>query len=194
MARFDVFISHDTVDYQLALKVHDILDKIGFNPYIYELYPQYRKTIPEGIRDAMKSCSACLVLLTFSSIQSIWVHQELGLAYGLPRIIIPVLQIGVEFEVKGFVEMVSHIDYDPNNPDNLAYSIIWALRNEVFGHNARPGLRLRCPNGHESRDYKLPSTDEINEILKVPQQAFTYNCTKCNIEILVSPYTFEEVL
>jgi len=195
MAQFDVFISHDTRDLQLASRLYDVLDKVGMQPYIYELYPQYRRSIPEAIRDVMKSCSACLVLLTSSGIQSFWVHQELGLAYGRERIIIPVVELGIDFRVKGFVQMVSQVNYDPIDFDTLAYDVIWALRSEMFGHDARPGLRLRCPNGHESKDYGLPSTDEINKILKVvPQHVFVFNCTKCNAEIKVSPYTFEEIL
>lgn len=202
MGAFDVFISHDTRDYELALSIHDILYKVGMRPYIYELYPQYRTTIPEGIRDVMKASSVCLVLLTSHGIQSLWVHQELGLAFGYKKIIVPAVETGIDFTQKGFVQLVSHIEYHPGDCDRFAYSVIWALRNEVFGHNPRPVLRLVCANGHEHEKYNLPSTEEINKALDQPEESshepaletqLLYECSKCGTEIRVSPWTFQEL-
>lgn len=192
MADFEVFISHDTRDYEVVKRLHDILWKTEMRPYIFELYPQYRRSIPEGIRCVMKNCSACLVVLTSFGIESPWVHQELGLAYGCERIIIPILEHGIEFKAKGFVELFGHIDYNPQNFDWLVCHVIYALRQEVFGHQERAGLALRCPNGHESREYLFPSTDEINKKIDA-SKPFIYGCTQCGVEIGVSPWTFEEL-
>ena len=194
---FDVFISHDTSDYELALRIHDTLHKVGITAYIYELYPQYRKDISTAICDVLKTCKACLCLLTYNGVQSFWVHQELGAAYAFNRIIIPAVQSGVDYKVKGFVQFKPHINYDPANLEKFTYDVIWALRNEVFGHEARLGLRLRCPNGHESK-YTLPSTNEINNIIQTPIQpgyrsCFVFECNTCKLQIKVSPWTFEEI-
>ena len=195
---FDVFISHDTSDYELALRIHDTLCKVGISAYIYELYPQYRKDISTSIRDVLINRKVCLCLLTYNGIQSFWVHQELGAAYAFDRVIIPTVQWGVDYKVKGFVQFRPHINYDPMNIERLTYDVIWALRNEVFGHEPRPTLRLRCPNGHESNKYRLPSTDEINEIIETPVQPgfmsyFIIECETCRTQIKVSPWTFEEL-
>jgi hypothetical protein len=210
MAQFDVFISHDTRDSQMATWLHDILNRVGFAPYVYELYPQYRKPIPEAIRETMQMCSVCLVLLTENGIGSLWVHQELGLAYGYKKIIITALQGGVAFSSKGFMELVPHVKYDASNKNIFAYETIFALRAEAFGHGRRPGLKLQCPQKHKGV-YTLPSTDEINEAIKeLPtkpltwgpawgpaasstQQVFVFNCSQCSVPINVSPWTFEEL-
>ncbi len=195
---FDVFISHDTADYELALRIHDTLHKVGISAYIYELYPQYRKDISIAIRDVLKTCKVCLCLLTHNGIQSFWVHQELGAAYAFNRVIIPTVQLGIDYKVKGFVQFKPHINYDPANLERFTYDVIWALRNEVFGHEPRLGLRLRCPNGHESDRYLLPSTEQINEIIQKPTgpgsiNCFVIQCNACGLQIKVSPWTFEEI-
>ncbi|MCK4354661.1 MAG: toll/interleukin-1 receptor domain-containing protein [Dehalococcoidia bacterium] len=192
---FEVFISHDTADYNLALQIHDTVHKIGKSAYIYELYRQYHKDIGPAILDILrsKSCHACLCLLTYNGVKSPWVHQELGAAYALNKIIIPVVELGIDYKAKGFVQFRQHIDYDPADPKGFICDVIWALRNEVFGHNPWTGLTLRCPNGHQSNNYVVPSTEEINEFIKLDCD-LPFKCTTCGIEIKVSPWTFEEII
>lgn len=194
---FDVFISHDTSNYELALRVHNILKKVGISAYIYELYPQYQNEISVTILAVLKGCKACLCLLTVEGIQSFWVHQELGAAYAFTRVIIPVVQTGVDYKMKGFVQFKPHINYAPSNLERLSYDIIWALRNEVFGHGSRFGLQLKCPMGHENK-YLLPSTEDINRVIQAPVAAgsvscFDFECRTCKTKIKVSPWTFEEI-
>ncbi|MDA8335093.1 MAG: toll/interleukin-1 receptor domain-containing protein [Peptococcaceae bacterium] len=191
MAPFKVFLSHDHRDEQLALYVHNILDKVGMSPYTYEVNRQYRQSLPESIREVIKSSSACLALLTLNGVRSSWVHQEIGLAFGHNKIIIAALEQGVDFSDKGFVQPIPHIVYAPYNIDGFCYEMVYALRNEVFGHNERDGLRLICPNGHESRQYRLPATEIVNTFVEA-QHFIPFRCTTCNTEILVSPWTFEE--
>ena len=192
MARFAVFISHDSKDYEVSERLHNVLWKMKMLPYMYELYPQYRKSIPEGIRYVIRNCSVCLAFLTSFGVESPWVHQELGLAYGYNRIIIPIMERGIEFKRKGFVEFYDHIDYDPHNFDGLACHVIYALREEAFGHEESACLILRCPDGHLSDGYVLPDTGQVNEQIRV-KQPFTYPCRQCNTQIEVSPWTFEEL-
>ncbi len=191
MTEFEVFLSHDHHDAKLVKRVHDILSKIGVPTYMYELYPVYRTTIPDKIRDTMKSCSICLVFLTSYGVQSLWVHQELGLAFGQNITIIPVVENGVDIKKKGFIELIPQINYNLHDFDSLAYSIIYALRTEILGHEERYSLKLRCPKGHERSDYKLPSTEDINACTGA-QQMYVYDCPDCGSKIRVSPWTFEE--
>ena len=94
----------------------------------------------------------------------------MGVAYTLDKIIIPVVEFGVDYKEKGFVQFRQHIDYDPGNRERFAYDVIFSLRNEVFGHNSWTGLALRCPNGHENNNYVVPSTEEINKVIETPVQ------------------------
>jgi hypothetical protein len=41
---FQVFISHDTRDFALALRLFNILSRIHARPYLYELFPDTGKT------------------------------------------------------------------------------------------------------------------------------------------------------
>ena len=198
---FEVFISHDTADYDLALQIHNTVHKIGKTAYIYELYRQHQKDIGPAILDILrsKSCRACLCLLTYNGVKSPWVHQELGAAYALNKIIIPIVELGVDYRAKGFAQFRQHIDYEPGNRERFAYDVIFSLRNEVFGHNSWTGLALRCPNGHENNNYVVSSTEEINKAIETPVQLgyenyLVFKCITCEIEITVSPWTFEEIV
>lgn len=78
---------------------------------MYELYPNYRVDIPTGIRDVMQHCTMCITFLTRYGINSQWVQQEIGVAYAFDRIIVPVVEVGVEYS--GFVEMICLSAYGP---------------------------------------------------------------------------------
>lgn len=188
-ATFQVFISHDTRDYEIASKVFAILERIGANPYMYELFPEYRKDIPLAIRDLLRVCPVCLCFLTYNGIDSQWVHQELGAAYAFNKVIIPIIEAGVEY--KGFVQFRPRLPYNLMNWERFAYDIIWAIRQELLGHRARAGLRLKCQKGHEN-NYLLPSTDDVNSAIEA-NNVFAFRCQTCSLEIRVSPWTFEEV-
>lgn len=145
----------------------------------------------------MRSCKLCLCLLTYSGIRSQWVHQELGAAYALERIIIPCIEVGVNYT--GFIQFRPRIEYDPMNFEWFAYRVIWAIRDELLVHEPIP-FTLSCPSGHKA-EYLAPSTDEINQLIERNQElrqygqqsAQRYNCSQCGAQILVSPWTLEEI-
>jgi hypothetical protein len=185
---FKVFLSHSENDYELVLRVWDILFRLNTGPYMHELYPDYRSDIPTGIRDVLRNCSICITFLTKDGINSQWVQQELGIAYAFNRIIVPVLETGVEY--KGFVQMIRQISYNPNNPDLMIYQVIYAVRTHVIGYEAiRGGLTLTCPSGHE-HDYDLPSNIETNKVIDA-HNTLSCKCATCGVEIEVNPTTLE---
>lgn len=185
---FKVFLSHAETDYQLVYRIWSILSRLKVASYMHELYPDYRRDIPTGIRDVLRSCVMCITFLTNEGINSQWVQQELGIAYALNRVIVPVIEIGVEY--KGFVQMVRRISYNPGDPDLMIYQVIYAVRTHVIGHDViRGGLALTCPNAHE-HDYDLPSNREINQAINVGN-VFFFKCMTCGIDIQLNPKTLE---
>ncbi len=188
--KFKVFLSHAEEDKQLVLRIWSILSRIKADPYMHELYPDYRQDIPTGIRDVLRGCVICVSFLTRQGINSQWVQQELGIAYAFDRIIVPVLEVGLGY--KGFVQMITRIAYQPANPDDMIYNVIYAVRTHVIGQNAVPsGIALTCANGHQ-HDYALSSVSEVNHAIKA-KKIFFYNCQTCKEKIKVSPITLEEI-
>jgi hypothetical protein len=186
---FKVFLSHDTRDEDICSKVFHVLRKICAHPYMYERFPQYQKDISQDIRDVLKICPLCLCFLTYNGITSQWVHQELGAAYAFDRVIVPIIEDGVGY--KGFVQFRPHVKYNPTNWESFAYDIIFAVRQELLGHDEGGEVHLQCKKGHED-SYALPSTEEVNGAIKA-NTVFVFWCSTCNSQICVSPWTFEEV-
>ena len=193
---FKVFLSHAEEDYDLVFRIFDILFRLKASPYMHESYPDYRRDIPTGIRDVLRGCTMCVAFLTKDGINSQWVQQELGVAYAFERIIVPVIETGVEY--KGFVQMVTKIPYEQGNPDLVIYDVIYAVRKYVVGHN-EVLISLTCANNHK-HDYSLPSTDAINTLLnRSPnwlnwlglRRCLGYKCPMCGVDISVNPETLE---
>lgn len=189
-SEFQVFISHDTRDQVLATRLFNILNRCGAYPYIYELFPQYRQDIHLRIQEVLGKCKLFICLLTYNGIQSQWVHQELGAAYALERIIIPCVEFGVNYI--GFVQLRQRIDYYPMNFDNFAYQLIYAIRQELLGHDEIFPFTLTCPNGHRESAYPLPTTDYINDTIE-KHMILAYTCERCGTQFGVSPWTLEEI-
>ena len=190
---FQVFLSHAEEDRKLVHRVWSILHSLKVRSYMHERYPNYGQDIPTGIRDVLKNknCVMCITFLTRDGINSQWVQQELGIAYAFDRIIVPVIQKGVEY--KGFVQMVTKIPYQPRTPDGMIHSVIYAVRSHVIKTYGavKDGLALTCPSDHEN-DYTLPSNLQINHAIKAGK-VFVFKCLKCGAEIRVSPRTLEIV-
>ena len=190
-SQFRVFLSHAEKDRKLVYRVWSILHRLKVLSYMHERYPNYGRDIPTGIRDVLKSknCMMCITFLTREGIRSQWVQQELGVAYAFNRIIVPVVQKGVEY--KGFVQMVGRIPYQPRSPDSMIHSIIYAVRGhviETYGA-VKNGLALTCPSNHE-HDYTLPSNGHINRLIKA-HKVFVFTCPMCKAKMRVSPQTLE---
>ena len=181
-----VFLSYAEEDYQLVHRVWDILSRLQASPYMYKLYPDYHQDIPTGIRDLLRNCVMCITFLTKEGINSQWVQQELGVAYAFGRIIVPVVETGVEN--KGFVQMVSRIFYDPRDEEQMIYDVIYAVRTHLLGHNEIP-ISLICANHHE-HDYTLVSTEDLNKAICI-SNAYVGKCKTCGVDIEIDPKTLE---
>ena len=183
---FQVFLSHAETDYQLVYRVWGILSRLKATPYMHELYPDYCQDIPTAIRDVLRGCAMCMTFLTEAGINSQWVQQELGIAYAFNKVIVPVIESGVKY--KGFVQMIRRIPYEPADPDQVIYDVIYAVRTHLLGHNEIP-VSLICANHHE-HDYILPSTHDLNKTISIGY-IYPFTCQTCGIDIELNPKTLE---
>lgn len=183
---FKVFLSHAEEDYQLVYRVWHILSRLKATPYMHELYPDYRRDIPTGIRDVLQHCVMCITFLTRAGIDSQWVQQELGIAYAFSRIIVPVIETRVKY--KGFVQMIRRIPYNPGEPDSMVYEVIYAVRTNLLGHD-QIIISLTCANHHE-HNYTLASTHDLNTAIRI-DRIHVFKCVTCGIDIELNPKTLE---
>ncbi len=188
---FDVFLSHDSRDYDLTYRVWGILSYLGIAAYMYEVYPQYGEYLPEVIKSVMKDSRYVVVFFTRNGVSSQWVNQEVGMAIGGTRpfqsITIPVLETSVTS--RGFTEPLVHIDYDPRNPESMIYDLLRTLR-EKCGKAGRIPSPIDCSCGQSVPAF-IPSLDDINRIIQSGRSVFTTQCTNCGKEHASDVWTCE---
>ncbi len=183
---FGIFLSHAEEDYELVYRLWNILYRMKAAPYMHEFYPDYRQDIPTGIRDVLHGCFLCITFLTVKGVNSQWVQQELGIAYAFNKVIVPVIESGVQY--KGFVQMVRRITYEPTDPDLMIYKVIYAARTSLLGHQELT-ISLTCANHHE-HDCILPSTHDLNQAINVGD-VYAFKCATCGVNIEINPKTLE---
>ena len=186
-----VFLSHAKEDGNFAERVFDILDRMGISCFIYEFFPEYGEYIPEIIKKNIKGCKTFVVLLTQNGVQSQIVNQEIGMAFALNKVIIPIVERGVE--TKGFVELRQRIDYDGNKQEEAISSLLYRLR---VLYPIQNKLELYCVNEecvNNSRRFSvdLPTQQEINDAIRKNVQ-FGYRCPSCGHMNYIFPKTLEQ--
>ena len=183
---FDVFLSHDHSDLTLVDRVWRILDTINISAYMYERYPQHGEYLPEVIKKTIRASKYFVVLLTQQGVASQWVNQEIGIAHGFGRLIIPIKESSVES--KGFVELREFIDYDPLSPEDMICSLLYTLRLRLQKQSTIQST-LGCKCGHTFA-ITLPAQDEVNEAID-KARVFSWTCDQCKDIIALSPWTLE---
>lgn len=186
--RFNVFLSYNDSDLALIDRITKILSRIGIVAYSYRHFPEAGEYIPEIIKKNINDSEHFAVLLTEAGFESPWVNQEIGMAFALNLLIIPIVQKGVE--TKGFVELRQRIDYDPNHPEDAIKDLIFRLR---YLCNAMT-LQLTCVNENYRSEFSinLPTEVQIGEAIE-KNGIFSQACPKCKTNVSFSPKTFEHL-
>lgn len=169
------------------------MNNICIECYIYEFYPEYGEYVAETVRNNVQGCSTVIVLLTEDGVQSQWVNQEMGVAFALGKLVIPIVEKNVV--VKGFVEARERIDYDKNDPDDVVYTI-YRLITRLRGLHPTNNIKLFCMNKKCDMNLTmfssvLPTEDEINNAIK-RDLLFEYKCPSCAYVNYVFPRTLEQ--
>ncbi len=121
----NVFISYSTYDIQNAKNLAGWVSQAGAQPFIsqYSLMPG--TPLSPTIINKIKNCDIFLLLWSENAKNSEWVSQEIGIAVGNNKTIIPlVLHQGIY--LPGFIKDLKYIDVykDPVAATNEIYSTI----------------------------------------------------------------------
>lgn len=108
---YSVFLSHGSADAQWVNWIKANAQQVGIDIHIYEHDPQPGKLLADKLKAAIQSRDALIVLLTSASQSSATVHQEIGIAKGLGKLIIPLVQPGL-----AMLQGVEYIPFDFSNP------------------------------------------------------------------------------
>jgi hypothetical protein len=88
---FNVFISYSTRDLSVVTAIQQNLERAGAVVYVAEYSTQPGQSLPEAIRRAIEGCHLFLLVWSTNAQSSEWVPQEIGVATGLRKPIMPVV-------------------------------------------------------------------------------------------------------
>jgi len=137
MNEYRVFIAHDGRDRSLAESIDQSLKNNGFDSYLFENEPRPGIDVPNKISNEIVTRDCLIVLITPNSHESPWVNQEIGLAIGKGKLIIPVMQRGTDENHKAMLRDIEPLMFDPYDPERTISQLIITMtrieRDKVVG-------------------------------------------------------------
>lgn len=123
---FTTFISYSTRDIALATQTKELLEQTGSQVFLAEYSLAPGAGLSSEITRAIKSCDLFILLWGRNSQSSEWVPQEIGIAKGAERAILPVaLDRGMG--LPGFIKDLKYLPLYENPGSALEW-----LRQSVF--------------------------------------------------------------
>jgi hypothetical protein len=178
-----IYIAHDRMNEDLALEMARALGRVGIESFaaMYNLCPGI--SLSERVSFAIRNSECLVALLTAEGSRSGCVNQEIGLAYGLNLLIIPLRERGAEMPF--LIGHLMPIDFTLSSYEGAIGQLIRTIRDL----SQLQWLKVACPNcGEEMTQYLTPQ-EEVDEALKKGTYLETI-CTYCQNKISLDPRTF----
>ena len=120
---YKVFISHSVRDQGLVVALANILSKFGIDVIVAEWYLAPGQSLPQKIFDQIEKSDCVLVLLTRNGIRSNWVQQEIGYALKAKKLLVPLVEKGIDQKDLGALQSKDRIEYDRRQPQDALIKI-----------------------------------------------------------------------
>jgi hypothetical protein len=93
---FRVFISHSTKDPDIVQAVSDFVGGLGALSMVAELMISPGTWLEDKVKDMISKSDIVVALLTKDGVRSPWVISEMGIAIGMDKLVVPLLEEGVD--------------------------------------------------------------------------------------------------
>lgn len=110
---YSVFISYSTLDLPMANSLREWLNSAGASVFLAEYSVQPSQPLSASIMNAIKACDLFVLLWSSNAKASEWVPQEIGIAKGSQKAIMPVI-LHVGIELPAFVRDLKYLDLYKN--------------------------------------------------------------------------------
>ena len=137
---YKVFLSHSSADAKWVRWIAGNAEQVGLEVYLYEHDPQPGRLVSDKIESAIQSCDAVVVLLTGNSESSPYVHQEVGCAKGMKKVVVPLVQPGVSKEKLAMLQGIEYIQFDFQNPQPGLATLLEYLQKAKLGKEESQAL------------------------------------------------------
>lgn len=107
-----VFISHSSSDAVWVDWIAVQARTLGVEPYLAQHDPNPGTVLSTKVREAIRASDAVVVLLTTSSINSPYVHQEVGVAIEQGKLVVPVVDPALAGTSLAMLDGLEYIAFD----------------------------------------------------------------------------------
>ncbi len=127
---YSVFLSHASKDIKIAQWIVNCSRTIGVSVYLFERDPQLGDFVSDKVKKEIQKSNSMLVLLTKDSQSSAYVHQEIGFAEGVEKLVIPFVFPGFEHKNLAMLQGREYVLFDPNNSHVAMENLLEFLNNK----------------------------------------------------------------
>jgi len=113
---YTVFLSHSEQDFDLVRAIQDAATPLGVTIYTFEQDLQPGNNLPQKLLDRIRACDAMIVLLTHAGSTSRAVNQEIGAAKQANKLIMPIVDVGVDPKTFPLLQGVEYLTLNRANP------------------------------------------------------------------------------
>ena len=113
---YKVFVSHCGEDFDLVQSIQRAATPLGVTIYTYEDDLQPGESLPQKLLENIESSNAMIVLLTENGAISPAVNQEIGVARRAGKLIVPVIEDGVDPKSFPMLQGLEFLTLDRANP------------------------------------------------------------------------------
>jgi len=117
---YRVFVSYSTRDLDRATQLQDLITRAGGAPYVAEYSTTPGAALPAALLRAIKDCDLFLLLWSTDARHSDWVPQEIGVAKGAGKSIMPVV-LHSGLTLPGFINDLKYLPLYKNPSGALAW-------------------------------------------------------------------------
>ncbi len=169
-----VFVSYSSVNKSLAGQIKRILEQYGLSVFLAhdDIPPLHDRQ--EEISNNLNGCDVFIPVLTHSFRNSKWTDQEIGMAFALKKLIIP---LKVNTDPYCFISKIQACKLDLNNPRRSCLNIINVLNDSQFKKSLIDSLLRALEEAYdfdsatkvikELNDFENLKEEQINHIIRV---------------------------
>ncbi len=136
---YQIFLSHSGADAAWVLWLAEEIKNIGIVPYVFEQDPQPGRYVSDKVKAAITASDALVVFMTVNSHRAPYVQQEIGFAEALDKLIIPIVQPGLDPQMFAMLQAREYIPFDFGKPQasvEVLLRYLHDLRNQAESSRA----------------------------------------------------------
>jgi len=96
----------------------NLLAKYGIDVSVAEWYIRAGEPLSSKVKDQIAQADSVVVVLTRDGLRSKWVQQEVGIALGKGKLVIPLVEKGTPADELAALQGREYIEYDPARPQD----------------------------------------------------------------------------